>query len=40
MVIFMLTVGLRFLDSAGHPGAKWLEEGQEAVLPFYLLYQP
>ena len=40
MVIFMLTVGKRFLDSAGYPRHWWLENGQEAVMPLYLLHQP
>jgi glucan biosynthesis protein C len=32
----MLFVGLRFLDRR----SKWLEYGQEAVVPFYVLHQP
>jgi glucan biosynthesis protein C len=33
---FMLFVGMRFLDFRN----KWLEAGQEAVVPFYVLHQP
>jgi len=33
---FMLFVGMRFLDFKN----KWLEYGQEAVVPFYVLHQP
>jgi glucan biosynthesis protein C len=33
---FMLFVGMRFLDFSN----KWLQYGQEAVLPFFLLHQP
>jgi len=33
---FMLFVGMRFLDFRN----KWLEYGQEAVVPFYVLHQP
>jgi glucan biosynthesis protein C len=33
---FMLFVGMRFLDSRN----RWLEYGQEAVVPFYVLHQP
>jgi glucan biosynthesis protein C len=32
----MLFIGMRYLDSRN----KWLEYGQEAVLPFFLLHQP
>jgi hypothetical protein len=34
--IFMLFVGMRFLDFRN----KWLEYGQEAVVPFFVLHQP
>jgi len=34
--IFMLFVGMRFLDYNN----QWLQRGQEAVLPFYVLHQP
>ena len=33
---FMLFVGMRFLDFSN----KWLQRGQEAVVPFYVLHQP
>jgi len=33
---FMLFIGMRYLDFSN----KWLEYGQEAVLPFFLLHQP
>jgi peptidoglycan/LPS O-acetylase OafA/YrhL len=33
---FMLFIGMRFLDFTN----KWLEYGQEAVLPFFVLHQP
>jgi peptidoglycan/LPS O-acetylase OafA/YrhL len=33
---FMLFVGMRYLDFSN----KWLQYGQEAVLPFFLLHQP
>jgi hypothetical protein len=33
---FVLFIGMRYLDF----GNKWLEYGQEAVLPFFLLHQP
>jgi hypothetical protein len=34
--IFMLYVGIRFLDFRN----KWLEYGQEMILPFFVLHQP
>jgi len=34
--IVMLFVGMRFLDFRN----EWLQRGQEAVLPFYVLHQP
>ena len=34
--IFMLYIGIRFLDFKN----KWLEYGQEAILPFFVLHQP
>jgi glucan biosynthesis protein C len=34
--VFMLFIGMRFLDFSN----KWLQYGQEAVLPFFLLHQP
>jgi peptidoglycan/LPS O-acetylase OafA/YrhL len=34
--IFMLFVGLRFLNFTN----KWLQYGQEAILPFFVLHQP
>jgi hypothetical protein len=34
--LFMLFVGMRFLDFSN----KWLQHGQEAVVPFYLLHYP
>ena len=34
--IFMLYVGMRWLDFK----SRWLEYGQEAAMPFYLLHQP
>ena len=34
--IFVLFVGMRFLDFSN----KWLQRGQEAILPFYVLHQP
>jgi glucan biosynthesis protein C len=34
--VFMLFVGMRFLNFRN----KWLEYGQEAVVPFYVLHQP
>jgi surface polysaccharide O-acyltransferase-like enzyme len=34
--IVMLFVGMRFLDFSN----RWLQRGQEAVLPFYVLHQP
>lgn len=33
---FVLNVGMRFFDTRN----KWLEYGQEAILPFYLFHQP
>ena len=33
---FLLFIGMRYLDFSN----KWLEYGQEAVLPFFLLHQP
>jgi hypothetical protein len=33
---FMLFIGMRYLDFSN----KWLQYGQEAVLPFFLLHQP
>jgi glucans biosynthesis protein C len=33
---FMLFIGMRFLDYNN----QWLQRGQEAVLPFYVLHQP
>jgi hypothetical protein len=33
---FMLFIGLRFLDFS----SRWLQYGQEAVVPFYVLHQP
>jgi glucan biosynthesis protein C len=33
---FMLFIGMRYLDFSD----KWLQYGQEAVLPFFLLHQP
>ncbi len=33
---FMLFIGMRFLDFR----TRWLEYGQEAVVPFYVLHQP
>ena len=34
--IFMLFVGMRFLDFTN----KWLQYGQEAILPFFVVHQP
>jgi hypothetical protein len=34
--VFMLVIGMRYLDFSN----KWLQYGQEAVLPFFLLHQP
>jgi len=34
--VFMLFIGIRFLNFRN----KWLEYGQEAVVPFYVLHQP
>jgi peptidoglycan/LPS O-acetylase OafA/YrhL len=34
--LFMLFIGMRFLDFSN----KWLQYGQEAIVPFYLLHQP
>jgi glucan biosynthesis protein C len=34
--LFMLFVGMRFLDFSN----KWLQYGQEAVMPFYVLHYP
>jgi surface polysaccharide O-acyltransferase-like enzyme len=34
--LFMLFVGMRFLDVSN----KWLQYGQEAIVPFYVLHQP
>ena len=33
---FVLTIGMRFLNFSN----RWLEYGQEAVLPFFMLHQP
>jgi len=34
--LFMLSVGMRYLDFSN----KWLQYGQEAVVPFYVFHQP
>jgi glucan biosynthesis protein C len=34
--LFMLSVGMRYLDFS----TKWLQVGQEAIVPFYVFHQP
>jgi glucan biosynthesis protein C len=38
--IFVLYVGMRYLDFAGHPGNRWLQYGQDMIMPFFLFHQP